>query len=194
MRIVIDSAVIQDAGLTMEEFSVLLYYLCDGTGILNDVLCNILWEKNYLIKTAFSKYGTAYRNMLSTIEEWFGMSAVVNTGEDRLTVLARNMRDIFPDGKKEGTNYYWKDSVPLVAKRLAIFFKNYGDHYTNEQIIDATQRYVDSFNGNYKFMHLLKYFIRKRDPFTGEYNSELLSYLENAAQDDVRNDWTSSLV
>ena len=192
MRIVIDSAVVQDAGLTMEEFSVLLYYLCDGTGTLNDVLCNILWEKNYLIKTEDGYI--INNNMLSTIEEWFGMSAVINTGEDRLTVLARNMRNIFPDGKKEGTNYYWKDSVPLVAKRLAIFFKNYGDHYTNEQIIDATQRYVDSFNGNYKFMHLLKYFIRKRDPFTGEYNSELLSYLENAAQDDVRNDWTSSLV
>lgn len=192
MRIVIDSAVIQGAGLTMEEFSVLLYYLCDGTGILNDVLCNILWEKNYLIKTENGYI--INNNMLSTIEEWFGMSAVINTGEDRLTALARSMRDIFPDGKKEGTNYYWKDSIPLVAKRLAIFFKNYGDHYTNEQIIDATQRYVDSFNGNYKFMHLLKYFIRKRDPFTGEYNSELLSYLENAEQDDVRNDWTSSLV
>ena len=192
MRITIDSKVINEAGLTMEEFSVLLYYLCDGFGTLNEVLCNILWEKNYLIKTE-----TGYiinNNMLSTIEEWFGMSAVPENKEDRLIALAKGMRAIFPDGKKEGTNYYWKDSVPLVAKRLAIFFKNYGDNYTNDQILNATQRYVDSFNGNYRFMHLLKYFIRKKDPNTGEDNSELLSYLENAAQDDVRNDWTSSLV
>ena len=192
MRITIDSKVINEAGLTMEEFSVLLYYLCDGFGTLNEVLCNILWEKNYLIKTE-----TGYiinNNMLSTIEEWFGMSAVPENKEDRLIALAKGMRAICPDGKKEGTNYYWKDSVPLVAKRLAIFFKNYGDNYTNDQILNATQRYVDSFNGNYRFMHLLKYFIRKKDPNTGEDNSELLSYLENAAQDDVRNDWTSSLV
>ena len=192
MRITIDSKVINEAGLTMEEFSVLLYYLCDGFGTLNEVLCNILWEKNYLIKTE-----TGYiinNNMLSTIEEWFGMSAVPENKEDRLVTLTKGMRAIFPDGKKEGTNYYWKDSVPLVAKRLAIFFKNYGDNYTNDQILNATQRYVDSFNGNYRFMHLLKYFIRKKDPNTGEDNSELLSYLENAAQDDVRNDWTSSLV
>ena len=192
MRITIDSDVINEAGLTMEEFSVLLYYLCDGFGVLNEVLCNILWEKNYLIKTENGYI--INNNMLSTIEEWFGMSAIPENTEDRLVTLAKGMRAIFPDGKKAGTNYYWKDSVPLVAKRLAIFFKNYGDKYTNDQILDATQRYVDSFNGNYKFMHLLKYFIRKKDPSTGEDNSELLSYLENAEQDDIREDWTSSLV
>lgn len=192
MRITIDSDIIENEGLTMQEFSVLLYYLCEGFGTLNEVLCNILWEKNFLIKTE-----TGYiinNNMLSIIEEWLATSSISKDKKNRLIILAEKMRNIFPEGKKDGTNYYWRDSVPLIAKRLSIFIKNYGDRFTDEEILTATQKYVDSFNGNYKFMHLLKYFIRKKDSTTGEDNSELLSYLENSSQDNIRNDWTSNLV
>jgi len=191
MKIIIDSDVILKKDISMEEFSVLLYYLVGGTGTLNEVLCNILWEKNYLIKVENGYI--INNNMLSTIESWMGESSLTNNKSDRLTDLAEKMRALFPEGKKEGTNLYWKDSTKVIAQRLGIFIKRYGDDYSNEQILAATRRYIESFNGNYRFMHVLKYFISKKNLETKEDNSELLSYLENEGQDTHNDNWLTDV-
>lgn len=186
MKLTIDSKVLEKEGVTMEEFSVLLYYLAGGMGTLNEVLCNILWEKNYLIKVEDGYI--INNNMLSTIETWISLSSVPEDKGHQLLKLAEGMREIFPAGKKPGTDYYWRDSTKVIAQRLSIFIKKYGDEYTDEQILDATRKYVESFNGNYKYMHLLKYFISKKNTETKEDSSELLSYLENAGQEETLSD------
>jgi hypothetical protein len=43
---------------------------------------------------------------------------------------------------------------------LKKFVLKYGN-YSDEEIIAATKKYVDSFGGNYMYMQLLKYFIWK---------------------------------
>ena len=117
--------------------------------------------------------------------------------QDRLIQLAARLKEIFPKGKKDGTNYYWADGVALIVRRLKLFFKKYGNKFTDEQIIQATEKYVQGFNGNYQYMRLLKYFIFKEKVGANgevEGDSELISYIENAGQEeDLRNDWTSSL-
>lgn len=117
--------------------------------------------------------------------------------EDRLNSLATKLKEIFPKGKKDGTNYYWANGVALIVRRLQLFFKKYGNTYTDEQIIQATEKYVQGFNGNYQYMRLLKYFIFKEEVGAGgevEGDSELISYIENAGQEEnLRNDWTSTL-
>lgn len=117
--------------------------------------------------------------------------------EDRLVKLAKQLKAIFPKGKKDGTNYYWAEGVALIVRRLKLFFKKYGDTYTDEQIIQAAHKYVEGFNGNYTYMRLLKYFIFKEKVGAAgevEGDSELISYIENAGQEeDLRNDWTSTL-
>ena len=117
--------------------------------------------------------------------------------KDRLNLLAVRLKEIFPKGKKDGTNYYWADGVALIVRRLQLFFKKYGNTYTDEQIIQATEKYVQGFNGNYQYMRLLKYFILKEKVGAAgevEGDSELISYIENAGQEeDLRNDWTSTL-
>ena len=117
--------------------------------------------------------------------------------QDRLIQLATKLKEIFPKGKKDGTNYYWADGVALIVRRLKLFFKKYGNKFTDEQIIQAAEKYVQGFNGNYQYMRLLKYFIFKEKVGANgevEGDSELISYIENAGQDeDLRNDWTSSL-
>lgn len=116
---------------------------------------------------------------------------------DRLNLLATRLKEIFPKGKKEGTNYYWADGTALIVRRLKLFFKKYGDDFTDEQIIQATEKYVQGFNGNYQYMRLLKYFIFKEKVGAGgevEGDSELVSYIENADQtEDLKDDWTSSI-
>lgn len=117
--------------------------------------------------------------------------------QDRLIQLATRLKEIFPKGKKDGTNYYWADGVALIVRRLKLFFKKYGNKFTDEQIVQATEKYVQGFNGNYQYMRLLKYFIFKEKVGANgevEGDSELISYIENAGQEEnLRNDWTSSL-
>lgn len=117
--------------------------------------------------------------------------------EDRLIGLATRLKETFPKGKKDGTNYYWADGVALIIRRLKLFFKKYGDTYTDEQIIRAAEKYVQGFNGNYQYMKLLKYFIFKEKVGAAgdvEGESELINYIENAGQEEnLRDDWTSTL-
>lgn len=117
--------------------------------------------------------------------------------ENSLTLLAAKLKEIFPKGKKDGTNYYWAEGVALIVRRLKLFFKKYGDNYTNEQIIQAAESYVQGFNGNYQYMKLLKYFIFKEKLGANgevEGESDLISYIENAGQEEaLRNDWATTL-
>ena len=117
--------------------------------------------------------------------------------QDRLIQLATKLKEIFPKGKKDGTNYYWADGVALIVRRLKLFFKKYGNKFTDKQIIQAAEKYVQGFNGNYQYMRLLKYFIFKEKVGANgevEGDSELISYIENAGQEeDLRNDWATTL-
>ena len=85
----------------------------------------------------------------------------------------------------------------MIVRRLKLFFKKYGNEFTDEQIVQAAEKYVQGFNGNYQYMRLLKYFIFKEKVGANgevEGDSELISYIENAGQEeDLKNDWTSSL-
>ena len=117
--------------------------------------------------------------------------------QDRLIQLATRLKEIFPKGKKDGTNYYWTEGVALIVRRLKLFFRKYGNKFTDEQIIQAAEKYVRGFNGNYQYMRLLKYFIFKEKVGANgevEGDSELINYIENAGQEeDLRNDWATTL-
>ena len=71
----------------------------------------------------------------------------------------------------------------------------YGTKYTDEQIINATQKYINSFNGNYAYLKLLKYFIWKDERLKGESVQSLLAdFIENENSEDIANtDWTVEL-
>lgn len=135
---------------------------------------------------------------------------------DRLIQLATRLKEIFPKGKKDGTNYYWADGAALIVRRLKLFFKKYDaslndifneeahimtvkdyNKFIDDRIVQAATKYVQGFNGNYQYMRLLKYFIFKEKVGAAgevEGDSELISYIENAGQEEnLRNDWTSTI-
>ena len=117
--------------------------------------------------------------------------------QDRLIQLATRLKEIFPKGKKDGTNYYWTEGVALIVRRLKLFFRKYGNKFTDEQIIQAAEKYVQGFNGGYQYMRLLKYFIFKEKVGANgevEGDSELINYIENAGQEEnLRDDWATTL-
>lgn len=114
-----------------------------------------------------------------------------------LESLAVRLKEIFPKGKKPGTAQYWAEGTALIVKRLRIFFKKYGENYTDEQILSAAEKYVKSFNGNYSYMRTLKYFIWAEKPNKAgevESTSDLLTFMENAGEESIGNDWKDMLI
>lgn len=115
--------------------------------------------------------------------------------EDSIKELADKLRSIYPEGKMEGTSYYYRCNKADIIRKLKSFFRRYGE-YTPEQIIEATQRYVSSFNGNYTYLRLLKYFIWKDENKDGEtlQVSQLADWIENRNEINATNtDWTTTL-
>lgn len=105
--------------------------------------------------------------------------------ESTLEKLAKKLRDIFPGGKKPGTNVFFKSNTRDTVLRLQKFFSLYGK-FSEEDILDAAQRYVDSFNGDYSYCRVLKYFIYKNE--NGETVSDLANFLENVDTESVNED------
>lgn len=176
-----------------------LYLLAIGSGLDLEEAEKSMRAKGYVKKPSNTLLSLPLRLTTKGKEVITGIIAdSTPKGTDaRLISLAQELREVFPKGKKEGTNNYWSDGATIIVRRLKLFFKKYGD-FTNDQILTAARKYVESFNGNYQFMRTLKYFIFKdARGLEGniENTSELLTYIENEGQEEVlRNDWTSTTI
>ena len=196
MNININEEICKKYGLDVSEvLAVLLIKIC------NDIpkLFSILEEKEIVVRDLLQGYMVTQRwdDVVSTI---LLDSDVKAPSPDRLENLATQLMEIFPKQKKLGTCHYFRGNRKDIILRLKKFFKLYGK-YTDEQIVTAAKKYVESFNGDYSYMRILKYFIWKDevkinsegDRYVDEV-SDLANWIENAGQEeDLRNDWTSSL-
>ena len=185
-------------GISLGEALLLLMYHCKED---LDKAQDLLIRSGYITAerdTLFQQTGWRLTNSGTTIlHNVLTDSEVDDTmpSEQELQELAASLKAIFPTGKKLGTNNYWTEGVALIVKRLKLFFKKYGRNYTNDQIVAATREYVESFNGDYRFMRTLKYFILKEvrgADGTVESASDLLTRLDNAGQEDV-DDWRDNV-
>lgn len=118
--------------------------------------------------------------------------------EDNMTYdeLASKMIELFPKGRKPGTNYLWRASKLEIARKLKTLATKYKVDLEPSKVLQATSNYVKSFNNDFTTMRLLKYFIFKIEVKDGkeEFNSELLSRIENLEQDTKEEqDWLSTL-
>lgn len=190
MRIVIDDRVLNKYNVGLDEVLVLIEAFRSSN---LDKITTSLVSQQFLVLNNGDKIITEQgKELLNTILT----ESEDPEGNDSLVHLATVLKSYFPKGKKPGTNYYWAEAIPLIVKRLKLFFTKYGNNYTNEEIINATKRYINSFNGDYRYMKLLKYFIyRDRDRFSGEadYSSELLTYLENKGEAEETSNWMTDL-
>lgn len=104
-----------------------------------------------------------------------GYEMLGNIKEDNSS-LAERLIAIYPDGIKPNTNKKWSASKSTIAARLSVFKRHFGD-YTDEQIIEATKRYMETFNGDFTLMRILMNFIFLGDPKDGY--SDLRDEIEN---------------
>ena len=193
MKYFIDTEVLKTNNLSLAEFGVLLYFADrKNTKSLED-LSYSLWEKGYLTKEVenYSFEVHSFEKLQTILAESTNEDSVNKRAEE----LADKLRSIYPKGKIPNTNYYYKSNKSDIINKLKTFFNKYGTQYTDEQIINATQKYVNSFNGNYTYLKLLKYFIWKDERLKGESVQSLLAdFIENENVEDISNsDWTATL-
>ena len=119
--------------------------------------------------------------------------------QDRIELLASQMMELFPALKKAGSSQYFRGNRKDITLRLKKFFKLYGNRFSNSQILEATKKYVESFNGNYTYMRVLKYFIWKDERRTDSEGvgyidevSDLASYIENDGK-EFNKEWTANI-
>lgn len=193
MNISVSEDVLKKYGLTLNEF--LLLYICSRETDINNV-ANSLVEKGLADKSLKEEFIVVVSdNVKELIAAILVDSAkvVLNKNSDFME-LADKMREIFPAGRKPDTTYYWRDSTQLIARKLSTLVTKFDISFTEEEALNATRRYVESFNGDYRFMQLLKYFILKTDKNTGEIKSEFMSLLQNPEEQDTLNDnWLNEI-
>jgi hypothetical protein len=187
MKVSIDEAVCLKKGLTVQE---VMIALAMRTGEWEEDISNML-AREILVERGGNYVVTQHWS--DVIDEILCDSSGEVQDEERLLNLATKMRACFPEGKMKDslgrvTPYYYRCNNPEVIKKLKKFFMLFGD-YSDDELIDAARRYVASFNGNYKGMRLIKYFILKDAIKQGEEGnhveqvSDLLTFLENKEED-----------
>ena len=195
MKIVIDEKICKKHHLSVME--VLLSLGIRGSEDVNETLKEleekqvlVYKDNNYMVTQPWS----------DILDEILCDSCSGEDNEERLTELAKKMRECFPEGKMPGTAYYYRCNVREVVLKLKKFFLQYGN-YSDDKIIDATKRFIEAYNGNYRYLPLIKYFISKNKTVTDEDGtshiqevSELASYLENKETETkaTSDDWLMS--
>lgn len=190
-KVSINKDVLEKNNLSMDEFLVLL---------LTYNKANIQEVKQSLVEKGLADFSVFDDELVisSTTKDLITSISIdsdvkVLSKDKEFRELADKLKELFPKGKKAGTTYMWRDSTAVIARKLKTLVVKYDYQFTEEQAIKATKAYVESFNGDYTYMQLLKYFILKSLP-DGEIKSDFMSYIENEGQEDELNDnWLNEM-
>lgn len=197
MRLTINRTVLDKHDLTISEFMVLYLNVnsVDIKSCMDSLVAKGLADKN-LFSEGSIVVSDKVKELVSTIAIDSDKSVIDKDAE--FIELANELRELYPAGRKEGTTYMWRGTTAEIAKKLKTLVVKYKYSFTREQVIKATKEYISSFNGNYKKMRLLKYFILKSERDADDnvnVISELMTLIENEGQTEVRrDDWMSTMV
>lgn len=197
MKLTVDEYILDKYNLSLNEFLVL--YLSANSVNIKSCMESLV-EKGLAYKDMFYADSIVVSNNIKDTVSSIIIESDKNIidKDQQFTDLANKLRELYPSGRKEGTTYMWRGTTAEIAKKLKTLVVKYGYSFTEEQVIKATKEYINSFNGNYKRMRLLKYFILKSEKDADDninVISELMSFIENEGQlDSERNDWMSTMV
>lgn len=186
MKLIIDEALCSKHKMTIAE--VLLALAVRSSDNLQGELLNMQNREILVNDRGIYKVTQHWSDVLDELLS--DSSGASEKTDEQLIMLAKQMREIFPQRKMldrlgRPTPYYYRCNTSEVVRKLKKFFTIFGN-IPDSDIIDATKRYVASFQGDYTGMRLIKYFILKEDvkpseDGTGhvEQISDLATFLEN---------------
>ena len=155
----------------------------------------LISKANSTLRELNKKYHASDKGVALANELVADSEEAIIAKKDEIKELAIKLMEIYTEGKMPGTSYYYRGNKTDIIKKLKSFYKRYGTEYTSAQIIEATKKYIQSFNGNYTYLKLLKYFIWKDEIRDREViqTSILADYLENK-NTTVNNNWSGTLI
>ncbi len=196
-KIEIDEAKCLKLGLTLQET---LIAIAISMGKYKETVTNML--NRGIITLDLFKQGSP-----DITSKWKSkVSSFLASDEQRLETLALKVQDCFPKQKLMYANgrespFYFRCNKTEIKNKLKKFLDIYGE-VSDDDIIDATKRYVDTYAPKgYVGMRLAKYFILKDDKRLTvddevhvEQLSDLATFLENKSENkpqDIVNgdDW-----
>lgn len=196
-KIEIDEAKCLKLGLTLQET---LIAIAISMGKYKETVTNML--NRGIITLDLFKQGSP-----DITSKWKSkVSSFLASDEQRLETLALKVQDCFPKQKLMYANgrespFYFRCNKTEIKNKLKKFLDFYGE-VSDDDIIDATKRYVDTYAPKgYVGMRLAKYFILKDDKRLTvddevhvEQLSDLATFLENKSENkpqDIVNgdDW-----
>lgn len=196
-KIEIDEAKCLKLGLTLQET---LIAIAISMGKYKETVTNML--NRSIITLDLFKQGSP-----DITSKWKSkVDSFLASDEQRLETLALKVQDCFPKQKLMYANgrespFYFRCNKTEIKNKLKKFLDIYGE-VSDDDIIDATKRYVDTYAPKgYVGMRLAKYFILKDDKRLTvddevhvEQLSDLATFLENKSENkpqDIVNgdDW-----
>lgn len=196
MKLAIDEKILAKNNLTLNEYLLLLFNARGGD--VHECIASLV-AKGWAGADLFDDTKVVLSD--NTKENVFNVlvdsDKLVEDKQDEFIALANELKEIFPEGRKAGTTYSWRGSTAEIAKKLKNLVVKYGCTFTREEAIEATKAYVASFNGDYKYMKLLKYFLLKTPRNNNgdvEVESDFMAYLENkGAAEEHNGNWAVDL-
>lgn len=188
MNIFINEAMLEKYNLSLAEALILIVSgISEKNNTTLDYILRVMKLKNYILSDG------SLNPLCSNILKGLSKNNTHNKIDKIDLSFIKSLQNIFPEGKKEGTNIYWRGNSSEVQKKLEVFVTK-NPHITKDDILDATKRYVKSFNGNYSYMRTLKYFISKNENKNGEIvnSSDLLTFIENKSNDNITHNFSNS--
>ena len=195
MELNINEDVLKDSQLELSDFLVLLT-IKDNYDIVR-IMKKLNQDSLILFNQAKNAFFISDKG-LKLINKAINVKEEEKQNCENLRGLATTLKSLFPKGIKPGTNTPWTEAVPLIMKRLEKFFEKFGEQ-PYDKVIEATKKYIDSFNGDYRMMRVLSYFIMKNitnGDGEKEIKTDLLTAIENLDDYEQFNDtdWTSGTV
>ena len=196
MKLAIDEKILAKNNLTLNEYLFLLFNARGGD--VHECIASLIakgWAGADLFDdTKIVLSDNTKENVFNVLVD---SDKLVEDKQDDFEAIANKLREIFPKGNKAGTNYNWRGSTAEIARKLKNLVVKYGCRFTEEEAIEATKAYVASFNGDYKYMKLLKYFLLKTPRNNNgdvEIESDFMTYLENkGAAEEHNGNWAVDL-
>lgn len=194
MKITIDTDVLQEKNLSLQQFLVLLiaYKNIDYKKVMDSLI-----ETGIALKDIYDPY-----NIVLSDNTRNGIMRILvdcdkNVTESNIDFesVAVKMRDLYPKGYKPGTTYLWRDSVAVITGKLKTLVSKYNFTFTEEEALAATKEYLDTYKNDNKFMKLLRYFILKTDNDgvgNKRIKSDFMTIIENNRQKEEEDDETDS--
>ena len=181
MKLAIDEKILAKNNLTLNEYLFLLFNAKGGN--VHECIASLI-AKGWAGADLFddTKVVLSDNTRSKVFDVLIDSDKLVEDKQDEFIALANELKEIFPEGRKAGTTYSWRGSTAEIAKKLKNLVVKYGCTFTREEAIEATKAYVASFNGDYKYMKLLKYFLLKTPRNNNgdvEVESDFMAYLEN---------------